>query len=381
VLALRSPIRRYRKGGAAVRIAVAGAGLAGLAAAAGFLRRGHEVTVFEQADTLRASGLAFNLAPNATSLLRALGVPADRLPGEPYSRIVLRGGGREVASVRLPAWGTPHVTVERADVLTALADTLPPGTIKYGRRCTDPEALATSHDLLVVADGTHSILREAVTRQPRHRWRWTVWQACTTAEIPLPPGAGICVVRPGFFSGIFRLPGGRITWFAEQPGRAPGTGSEFLAELAADADPVLGAVARATNPEQWTEWSAADMWPPTKLHRGNIVLAGDAAHAMLPTIGQGACQSLEDGVALALAVAEAGGLDRALRHYERARVRRVRLMTALARTSAVARRPGAAGRMLSAAATARFFGLTGGPVMRWVARPDARLAGAGSPRC
>ena len=117
------------------------------------------------------------------------------------------------------------------------------------------------------------------------------------------------------------------------------------------------------------------MWPPAVLHRGNIVLAGDAAHAMLPTIGQGACQSVEDGVALAAAVAEPGDLDCALRRYERARVRRVRLMTTLARTSAVARRPGAAGRMLSAAATARLLALAGGPVLRRVARPDARLAG------
>jgi 2-polyprenyl-6-methoxyphenol hydroxylase-like FAD-dependent oxidoreductase len=359
------------KGGAAVRIAVAGAGLAGLAAAAGFIRLGHDVTVFEQADSLRASGLAFNLAPNATSLLPSLGVPADRLPGEPYSRIVLRAGGREVATVRLPPWGTPHVTVERADVLTALADTLPPGTIEFGRRCTDPRALAASHDLLVVADGTHSVLREAVTGQPRRRWGWTVWQASTTADVSLlPPDAGVCVVRPGFFSGIFRLPGGgRITWFAEQPGRAPGTGSEFLAELAADPDPLLRSAARATTPKQWTQWSAADMWPPTELHRGNIVLVGDAAHAMLPTIGQGACQSLEDGVALAAALATAGSLGQALRQYEHARIRRVRLMTSLARTAALARRPGAPRRMLSAAASARLLALTGGPVMRWVARP------------
>src|SRR5262249_49467085 len=62
------------QGGAAVRIAVAGAGLAGLAAAAGFTRRGHDVIVYEQAESLRASGLAFNLAPNATSLLSGLGV-------------------------------------------------------------------------------------------------------------------------------------------------------------------------------------------------------------------------------------------------------------------------------------------------------------------
>jgi 2-polyprenyl-6-methoxyphenol hydroxylase-like FAD-dependent oxidoreductase len=363
-----------------MRIAVVGAGLAGLAAAAGFVRRGHDVTVFEQADSLRASGLAFNLAPNGTSLLPDLGVPAGRLPGEPYSRIVLRVGGREVATVRLPAFGTPHVTVERADLLTALADTLPAGTIQFGNRCTDAWALAASHELVVAADGTHSVLREAVTRQPRHRWRWTVWQASTRAVAPLlPADAGVCVIRPGFFSGIFRLPDGRVTWFAEQAGIGPPNGTEFLAELAADPDPLLRSVAQATTPEQWIQWSAADMWPPAVSHRANIVLIGDAAHAMLPTIGQGACQALEDGVALAAALAAPGSLDQALRRYQQARIRRVRVMTTLARTAAMARRPGAARRMLSAAGTARLFALAGGPVMRWVARPDTRLADAAAP--
>jgi hypothetical protein len=75
------------------------------------------------------------------------------------------------------------------------------------------------------------------------------------------------------------------------------------------------------------------------------------------------------------AVAEPGDLDRALQRYERVRVRRLRLMTTLARTSAVTRRPGAAGRMLSATGTARLLALTGGPVLRRVARPDTRLAG------
>jgi 2-polyprenyl-6-methoxyphenol hydroxylase-like FAD-dependent oxidoreductase len=117
------------------------------------------------------------------------------------------------------------------------------------------------------------------------------------------------------------------------------------------------------------------MWPPAVQHRGNIVLAGDAAHAVLPTIGQGACQSLEEGVAGAAAVAEVGDLDQALRRYEQARVRRVRLITTLARTGALTRRPGAASRMLSATATARVFALTGGPVLRRLARPDAALAG------
>ena len=103
-----------------MRIAIVGAGLAGLATAAAFTRAGHDVTVFAQADGLRASGLAINLWSNATSLLPAFGIPADRIPGEPFSRMVWRASGREVTSMELPAKGLPHVNVERAALLSAL---------------------------------------------------------------------------------------------------------------------------------------------------------------------------------------------------------------------------------------------------------------------
>jgi hypothetical protein len=95
---------------------------------------------------------------------------------------------------------------------------------------------------------------------------------------------------------------------------------------------------------------------------------------MLPTIGQGARRSVEDEVALATAFAGRGGPGQALRRYEHARVRRVRLMTALSRVSALARRPGPAGRVLSAAGTARLLAPAGEPVSRRVATLDARMA-------
>jgi 2-polyprenyl-6-methoxyphenol hydroxylase-like FAD-dependent oxidoreductase len=85
----RLPLKEMRH----MRIAIVGAGLAGLATAAAFTRAGHDVTVFEQADGLRASGLAINLWSNATSLLPAFGIPADRIPGEPFSRMVWRASG------------------------------------------------------------------------------------------------------------------------------------------------------------------------------------------------------------------------------------------------------------------------------------------------
>jgi 2-polyprenyl-6-methoxyphenol hydroxylase-like FAD-dependent oxidoreductase len=356
---------------AGMRVAVVGAGLAGLAAAAALSRTGHEVTVWEQADRLRASGLALNLWSNATSLLPGLGVPAGDLPGEPFSRMLLRASGRQVAVMDLTARGLPHLTVERAELLSALAAALPDGAIHFGVRCTTTGALAAEHDLVVVADGAHSVLRPSVCGPPGRRRTWTVWQASVAADLPeVPPGAGAAVVRPGFFGGIWRLPGGRVTWFAEQPGRRLGEGKQLLHELVDDADPVLRTLARATAPQDWIEWRATDLWPG-RLYRGNIVLAGDAAHAMLPTLGQGACQAVEDAAALATALAVAGPLEVALRRYQKARLWRVRRITALARTAAASRRPAPG---ISSAQAARVMAAVGGLTLRRLTRPvPARL--------
>jgi len=357
-----------------MRIAIVGAGLAGLATGAAFSRAGHDVQVFEQADGLRASGLAINLWSNATSLLPAFGIPAGRIPGEPFSRMVWRAGGREVTSMELPALGLPHVNVERAELLHALAAALPPDAITYGTRCTDVAALADGHDLVVVADGANSALRAAVTPPPRRQWTWMIWQGTVTTELPeVPKGAGASVIRAGLFAGVWRLSGDEITWFAEQPGRKPGEGKRLLQELKSDADPVLRTLAQATPEQEWIEWHARDLWPSRTLHRGNVVLVGDAAHAMLPTLGQGACQCLEDAAVLTLAVASEGTLDGALRRYEATRVPRVRRITALARAGAVSRRSNAASRLMPAALNAKLTALSGGPVLRRITRPTIIL--------
>ena len=356
-----------------MRIAIVGAGLTGLATAAAFRRAGHEVRVFEQADSLRASGLAITLWSNATSLLPGFGVQAGRIPGEPFSRMVWRAAGREVTATELPARGLPHVSVERAELLSSLAAVLPADAVTYGARCTDLAALGGGHDLVVVADGANSALRAAVTRPPRRQWTWTVWQASVTAELPeLPAGAGATVIRPGLFAGIWRLSPARLSWFVEQPEREPGSGRQLLDNLKDDEDPVLRALAQATSEQSehgFTEWRARDLWPSRTLHRGNVVLAGDAAHAMLPTLGQGAGQCLEDAAVLAAAVAGQDTLDRALRRYAAARVPRVRRITALARAGAVSRRSSAASRVMPAALNARLTALSGGPVLRRVTRP------------
>jgi 2-polyprenyl-6-methoxyphenol hydroxylase-like FAD-dependent oxidoreductase len=90
-----------------VRVAIVGAGLAGLASAAALSRAGHQVRVFERSETLRASGLQLNFWSNATSLLPAFGVAMDL--GEPVHRMMIR---RKVVM-------SPSCSCRRKDYLTS----------------------------------------------------------------------------------------------------------------------------------------------------------------------------------------------------------------------------------------------------------------------
>ncbi|HWC36192.1 MAG TPA: FAD-dependent monooxygenase [Mycobacteriales bacterium] len=355
-----------------MRVAVVGAGLAGLASAAGLSRAGHSVEVFERSDALRASGLALNFWSNATSLLPGLGV-ADGL-GEPVARMTIRAQGRDVTTMSLPAKGLPHVNVDRAPLLEALARALPEGAVSYGVSCTDAAELAGAYDLVVVADGVNSKLRNYVSEQPRKRWLWPIWQACVPAEAPeVPPGTGAAIVRAGMFAGIWRLPGGRLGWFVEQPSRTPGTGHQLLEELRGDKDPLLRAAAAATRPEDLVEWLAQDTWPGRRLYRSNVVLVGDAAHAMLPTLGQGACQSLEDAAELTRCIETESSIAAALRLYQRRRLLRVKIIVGLARAGAVTRRSNLMSRAIPESVMARLLGISSGPIMRHLTKPNPRL--------
>lgn len=359
-----------------MRVAIVGGGLAGLGTAAALRRTGHEVKLFEQADELRASGLAINFWSNATSLMPQFGIAPSELPGEPVSKMTLRANGRDVACIELPASGAPHVNVDRAPLLSLLARALPEGAATYGTRCHDVDELARTYDLVVIADGANSTLRRHVVK-PTHDnegWSWPIWQACVEAELAeVPRGAGAAVARAGLFAGIWRLPGQRIGWFVEQPSRALGTGDDLLAQLRTDEDPVLRACAEATAPSALVEWNARDRWPGRTFYRGNVVLVGDAAHAMLPTLGQGACQALEDAAELAQAVNQEPTLARALARYQRRRVRRVNLIVGLARAGAVSRRSTLISRAIPEVVAARLMAAVSGPILRRLTTPSVAI--------
>jgi 2-polyprenyl-6-methoxyphenol hydroxylase-like FAD-dependent oxidoreductase len=355
-----------------MRIAVVGAGVAGLTAALALHRDGHDVAVYERADALRAGGFGLNLWTNAGSLLSELGV---EIPGEPYDHISFRAGGRQRAVMPMPAPGVPHMNVERGMLLRAIHGCLPAGMVRFGAsvmRAAD--LLEEGADLIVAADGVGSRLRPDAALEQRTSRPWAVWQAVIPSGGDLiEPGGGAVVLGPRRFYGIWRHPNGELCWFVEEPTlHVEATADEVLARAVNDEDPLVRAVAALTPATSLGQWLARDRRPTRRMVGDRTVAIGDAAHPMLPCIGQGACTSIEDGVAIALALRDSSVTDGLVR-YRKLRLPITRTRVATAHLACTLRRPSPLATAVAATPLGIPFARTAGAWMRLVNRRDRRL--------
>ncbi|ADG73226.1 FAD dependent oxidoreductase [Cellulomonas flavigena DSM 20109] len=368
--------------------AVVGAGIGGLAAAVALRRAGWEVTVHEQAPALRALGAGIVLSPNAVHALDALGLH-DALRDHAAllaTSAIRRPDGRTLATLDgarvATRHGAPLLAVGRAELHTLLADALEPGVVRCGSQVADAAALTSTHDLVVAADGLRSPTRTAgwpAASAPVYAG-YTAWRALVRTDVPVTGASETWGHRERF--GVVPVGDGRLYLFATatvpQGTHAP-DGATELAELRrrfgrwhAPVPALLDAVDPATVLRH--DVHALPRVPAT-LHRGNLVLVGDAAHAMEPNLGQGAGLALEDAVALADELARGGATTDALARWDAARrPRAARLLALSARLGRVTQHVGpVAGALRDAAvrATPAAFALRGTDrTMGW--RPQAR---------
>jgi 2-polyprenyl-6-methoxyphenol hydroxylase-like FAD-dependent oxidoreductase len=174
--------------------------------------------------------------------------------------------------------------------------------------------------------------------------------------------------------GWYRRTGDRVYWFAvantaearDRSDGAPSNAADVRSRFASWPDPV-GHLVAATPEHAISRVNTYDRAPVTTWGRGAVTLLGDAAHPMTFNVGQGACQAIEDGAALAIALArEPGDTAGALRGYEVERMARTAPMMRRARVI------GALGRWQNPVACAARNRLLG-PVL---AGPAARQARA-----
>lgn len=328
------------------QIVIAGAGVAGLTAALAFAERGYPVRVFEQAQRLEAAGAGIQLSPNATRILRQLGVLDRLLPAAVRPEaVVLKEAAtlRELARVPLgqaaeTRWQAPYLVAHRADLqsaLTARVAEMPDIRLTIGARvssvATGPHGITATAEiggktieaegfLLVGADGVWSSVRTLVDSakgSPRNHfsgelaWRATVAADSAAGRSFAAIGARDCVttfLHPGFHMVAYPVSKGAAFNLAAF------TRGERIAEgWSGNADAgILTRALRGTAAElarlveqagPWTAWPIHTVDPQQPWTTPNgIALIGDAAHAMTPFAAQGAAMAIEDAATLADAV-------------------------------------------------------------------------------
>jgi salicylate hydroxylase len=334
-----------------LRVAVVGAGVGGLTAAAALARAGARVTVYEQAHPLTELGAQFSIGPNAIRLLGALGLlePLRAIGVRPDvvehlrwddGRVLMRSPLGEAAEA---FFGAPQLDFLRSDLQQALAAALPAGVLRTGARVETVEqgpdgvelALAGGDrvraDAVVAADGIRSGMRQALAGADAPVFSGTVvYRGLIDAALaePLQPArTSRYWIGPERHGVAYWIAAGRLLGIAAAVRHAewsreswtnPGDPGEMLAAFAGWHPPLLELMgcchALIRIPVFVRE-------PLARWSYGRVTLLGDAAPAMEPFNAQGAAQAIEDAFVLGecLAGATADTVPAALERYERVR--------------------------------------------------------------
>ena len=335
-----------------MRALVVGAGIAGLATGIALRQAGLEVEILERSPQLREIGAGLMIWPNGSRALESLGVEAKTLEVKKVTLSNWRG--RRLVEMPVGSayvrYGHSVSFVHRADLQAALAKTFGSEGLRLGcevrgfsENVADVEVALSdgtvaAGDLLVGADGLRSPVRRQLLGDGDPTYLGsTIWRGLAASEgIAVPPGSGINWWGRGSEFLAFHLSDSKIYWAAvtkEPKGEKPGPGGhkqDLLDRFGDWAQPVPALIAGTTDAAILRN-DMYDRPPASHWSRGRVTLVGDAAHPMSPNQGQGACQALEDGVALGESVQRTSSLAEAFQLYERRRVRRANREVAMSR--------------------------------------------------
>jgi FAD-dependent urate hydroxylase len=303
-----------------LKIAIVGAGIGGLTAGIALRRMGYAVEIYDKASQLRPAGAGISLWSNGVKVMNWLGLgDAMASIGGHMERMEYRSHDDKLLShvdlnPLIEKVGQRPYPVSRTDLQRILLDAFGEENVRLKSKCIGIEQDAnsvtvtfedghqTTADVLIAADGVHSILRTYVNGSevaPRYA-DYVNWNGLVPASPDISPNDvwGI-YVGEGKRASMMPIGGDRFYFFFGAP-MPKGTVVEpcdrqaELANLFAGwAAPVQNLI-KQLNPLETNRLEISDLDPLTHIVRDRVVLLGDSAHASTPTLGQGGCQAMED---------------------------------------------------------------------------------------
>jgi salicylate hydroxylase/6-hydroxynicotinate 3-monooxygenase len=344
-----------------LNIAIVGAGMGGLAAAATFRQIGADVQVYEQASRFARIGAGIQMMPNSMKVLRGIGIE-ERLREfsfAPYSHLNRIGDTGEVTrELPMPEslYNAPYLCMHRGDLHDALLSTIPADIVHTGKKLTGldqrngrvtlsfADGTRAEADAVIGADGVHSTVREMIVGRdvPMHKGR-IAYRAVFPAALMNGKDIGRSRTKwwgkdrhiviyyttktrsevyfvtsvPETFEGLTRE-----SWSAKGDVHQL---REAYADFHADVRDVLGAC------PDCHKWAILEREPLPRWSDGRVALLGDACHPMTPYMAQGAATSIEDAAVLArcLAAVEGDDIEGAFARYEAHRKPRTSVVQAI----------------------------------------------------
>lgn len=330
------------------RIAIVGAGPAGMATALAAIRLGFDVTLFERAREIKAAGNILNLWPPPQKVLKLIGVDTQDL-GAPCHTYFENAKGKRRADVQLPEeveaeYGGGFIGLLRWGLYQRMIDALPPGVLKLdhhvvsvedrggGVRLTFANGTVHDADVLVGADGINSFVRKHLWGDEpiRHQRLHLVGGYLFLDKEP----EGVGIIAHNRTTQVSYTPirhegkWGYEWWVLEacDPSAAPPSDLiGFCRERARGFPKTVRDLLEATPLEHMQRWEIRDRPPLRAWSKGRIALVGDAAHPTSPYAAYGAGMSIEDGYFLArelaaVDMADTGAVRSALLAFEKRRI-------------------------------------------------------------
>jgi|SoiMethySBSTD1v2_1073268.scaffolds.fasta_scaffold34113_5 2-polyprenyl-6-methoxyphenol hydroxylase-like FAD-dependent oxidoreductase len=334
--------------GRSKRFAIIGGGIGGLSLAIAMQRKGFQVTVYENAPSIKPLGAGLGLAANAVRAFMEIGISEDVLEaGAVLKKISIKNQqGKVLAKTDSEKISRKYnvvnnFTIHRADLHDVLLRHLNEGSLQLGRGCTDfvqnasevkitfQDGSSATADYVIACDGVHSLFRKKLLPESLLRYAgYTCWRAVIE---DLPSSLDLNETSEtwgaGGRFGIAPLNNNRLYWFAcvnanENDQQKSAYGVKELLKHFADFHSPIPEILRNTKDHQLIWNDIVDIKPLKQFAFGKILLMGDAAHATTPNMGQGACMAIEDAAILANMLSDSRSVDETFLAFERKRIHR-----------------------------------------------------------